>query len=811
MKKLLKIFSLSAFLMLFINFSSASTDCIERSMWNNSICVSIDKKNNNRYTLNSDIDCDGNNCAVACNILLPNNILESVWKCDGSFYYDGNSSERVKIYITMWNKADTIEAYYNFRNGSRWREIDNGSSSNNGSLRISASTTSPSVNSSVRLTIKTDSDYDWRVSFYKVQYKSPSSSSRTTISSRTNSTYFSDYSDEWENGYYKMESSDNGQKTISNFLKFAKKGYYKIFIEDEDDHDTSITFNVWVSSSSDDDIEISAEDTNISTSQYVKLYLETDEDYEWKIEFSLKYKANSSNSRSTISNLTNSTYVSDYSNTWEQGYYTMRYSDKGEKTLSNLVKFKKVGYYQITAENTYWETDSVEIHVTSNWYDYDELELSADKTSPKVWSYIKLIINTDEDYVWKIYFDSVEYKSSSSSSRTTISSRTDTRYFSWRSNARRLGYYTMTSSDMGEATISNFLKFTKTGYYRIYAEDKNWVDDYIQFNVSDSSSSNEDLDISTNEENPSTNEYINLIIETDEDYAWKVYLTAKYKSSSSSTRSSIDNDSSSYFSNISSAWSDWYVTLTTSNNGYKKISNALKFKKEWYYKITATDKYDNSESIEFNVWWSSSSTNRIRLETDDDTPAASRYVDLTVLAPTSFRWKINFSAKYKSSSNGTRRTISRTDSDYFLSYSTTWRNWYINMTSSDDWEKEISNIFKFAQKWYYRIYAEDEDEEYSQTYIEFSVGNPESSPLDWYTQKEYETVVQIYTIWPSLISNLKSKYPWLKTNTTWKNRSDTLYNNMKDVKDKKDDREFQEYEDFYDALNDWLVYTQRFI
>jgi hypothetical protein len=82
------------------------------------------------------------------------------------------------------------------------------------------------------LTIDTDEDYVGNITFYQVQYKSSSSSAWSTISPRTNSTYFSNYSEEWEQGYYKMKSSDDGHKVISNFLKFAKKGYYRIYAKD---------------------------------------------------------------------------------------------------------------------------------------------------------------------------------------------------------------------------------------------------------------------------------------------------------------------------------------------------------------------------------------------------------------------------------------------------------------------------------------------------------------------------------------------------------------------------------------------------
>ena len=75
MKKLLKLFSLTlAFIAIFSSFTSAK-DCIERDLGNNSICVSIDKKSNNRYKLNSDIDCNDDSCAVNCSILLPDNTM----------------------------------------------------------------------------------------------------------------------------------------------------------------------------------------------------------------------------------------------------------------------------------------------------------------------------------------------------------------------------------------------------------------------------------------------------------------------------------------------------------------------------------------------------------------------------------------------------------------------------------------------------------------------------------------------------------------------------------------------------------------
>jgi hypothetical protein len=80
----------------------------------------------------------------------------------------------------------------------------------------------PDTNEWVKLKIETDDDYVGKVSFTKFQYRSSTSDSWSSIS-RTSSTYVSDYSSEWSNGYYKMTSSDDGEKTISKFIKFKKK------------------------------------------------------------------------------------------------------------------------------------------------------------------------------------------------------------------------------------------------------------------------------------------------------------------------------------------------------------------------------------------------------------------------------------------------------------------------------------------------------------------------------------------------------------------------------------------------------------
>jgi hypothetical protein len=94
----------------------------------------------------------------------------------------------------------------NYSNSKNSKNSKSSSNYNDGDLELSTNKSSPSTNQYVNLTINTDRDYYGKLTL-SAKYRSSSSSSRSNISN-TSSTYFSSYSDEWEDGYYKMKSSD---------------------------------------------------------------------------------------------------------------------------------------------------------------------------------------------------------------------------------------------------------------------------------------------------------------------------------------------------------------------------------------------------------------------------------------------------------------------------------------------------------------------------------------------------------------------------------------------------------------------------
>ena len=501
MKKLLwTLLAVCTFLGIGLGTAYAS-DCLNLKFNNwDSLCLEIEKNGNKNFKIAVDKNNLNKGSSIKCYIILPNSSVHTLNDCAWNFSYPWSNTEDVIVSATYVLKngnfySKRLNSKLNFNKWTWTSSNDTSNSSksssknnSNGDIKVSVSPSNPDTYEWVKLTIETDDDYTGKINFSKFQYKSSNSSSWSTISSRTSSTYVSDYSTAWSNGYYKMTSSDDGYVTLKNLVKFKKSGYYRIYVEDTDGNESYVQINVDTSSSSsnsNDDIKVSVSPSNPDTYEWVKLTIETDDDYTGKINFSkFQYKSSNSSSWSTISSRTSSTYVSDYSTAWSNGYYKMTSSDDGYVTLKNLVKFKKSGYYRIYVEDTDGNESYVQINVdtsSSSSNSNDDIELSTNRQSPSTSQYINLTIETDDDYTGKLSL-SAKYRKSSSDSRSSISNTSST-YFSNYSDEWENGYYKMKSSDNGEISLNNLVKFKKTGYYRIYVKDIDWNENYIQFNV----------------------------------------------------------------------------------------------------------------------------------------------------------------------------------------------------------------------------------------------------------------------------------------------------------------------------------------
>ncbi len=511
------------------------------------------------------------------------------------------------------NSNTTITVTYTKNTSSWWDTWWWGwgwwTTSTSNSIALTTNRSNPYTSQYINLTINnTNKNYTDKL-YLSAKYRSSSSSDWYSISN-VSSTYFSDYSNEREDGYYKMKESDNWKVTLTNLVQFKKSGYYRIYVKDINWNEKYISFTV----DSDDDtsseneyLDVSISPSSPDTDEWIKLNIETDDDYTWKISFSkFQYKSSSSSSWSTIPRIS-STYVSEYSSTRSNGYYKMKSSDDGEVTLKNLIKFKKGGYYRIYVEDTDDNEEYVQFYVES---DDDEEENNSNKKSkiaiditnqyPYTNNRIWIIINVDTDYTWKINFKKIEYYNNSS--RKDVSSSSE--YIWETSNEWDNWYYKMVSNDYGYKRISNFIKLKKEWKYRIYAETKDWVSDYIQFSVTEYNSTEyNETYTNTGRTETSTDDDIEAMLNQLLNPTWYNYTWSSY---TESTNLYIDTSDEIYKSRSCKEYKLQYnsdLWAFTSPD----LQKTEYFINKDYFKRYIDSKNPRKEWCPSNEWWISSS------------------------------------------------------------------------------------------------------------------------------------------------------------------------------------------------------------
>lgn len=153
------------------------------------------------------------------------------------------------------------------------------------------------------------------------------------------------------------------------------------------------------------EIQLSTDTPNPSKNQWVNLTIKTN-DYTWKLTFSAKYRPDTSSSRTDISNNTSSNYYWNYSNIWEEWYYTMKSSDDGEKKLKNLVEFQKEWYYRIYVTDDQWTTSYTEFHI---WNTDEERYIARSCKKYKLTYNNSLSVRTSPNLNKNEYFVNTDY------------------------------------------------------------------------------------------------------------------------------------------------------------------------------------------------------------------------------------------------------------------------------------------------------------------------------------------------------------------------------------------------------------------
>lgn len=345
-------------------------------------------------------------------------------------------------------------------------------------------------------------------------------------------------------------------------------------------------------------LSIKASETTVDVWDSIDLKITTDSSYVWDVRFTVKYDW------TKIKNSNLSTYFYEWSDYLEDGY-EMKDSDEWYKTIKNFLEFKKSWKYKIIVEDKYDNDYTITITVKEDDEDDEDdeswLKITASPSSVSTNEWIKLKITTNSDYTKTITFSKLYYKVDANDSWTTVSSTSNT-YISDFSDEWDSWSYKMKSSDKWSVTLSQFLKFKKSWYYKIYAKDYYWKEVSTQVQVWINSEDEGELEVSIDNNQPATDEYIGLIIKTDEDYTGKISFKAKYFNESSEKWVDIEDQvSSKYFSKYSDEWEDWYYKITSSDEWEVTLDKLVKFNKEWYYRIYVTDKNGNTEYVSLKV------------------------------------------------------------------------------------------------------------------------------------------------------------------------------------------------------------------
>jgi len=267
-------------------------------------------------------------------------------------------------------------------------------------------------------------------------------------------------------------------------------------------------------------------------------------------------------------------------------------------------------------------------------------------------------------------------------------------------------------------------------------------------------------------------------------------------------------------------WSSWITassslyniartsyTFTPWDNGQKTLSNLIRFTNQNYdYRLIIQDNNNTIQGIknfsfERNVYDDNYSTNNFLLSTNNSSPNIEQRVNLGIRARegtntnTNYRGSVDFDVYYKAVASSAR--VKTTSSTYYTMHSS-YRNGY-TFGSSQNGNITIVNFIKFNRDNHsYKVLVYDKNNESIVGERIFTVGNTNNIPstIAWFSTTELSTLTQIYNSRDTTISNLKSTYPKLRTNTRWANTSNTFKKDMKDVIDNKSTRKFRTYISF---------------
>ncbi|AHB41537.1 hypothetical protein P148_SR1C00001G0747 [candidate division SR1 bacterium RAAC1_SR1_1] len=601
--------------------------------------------------------------------------------------------------------------------------------------------------------------------------------------------------------------------------------------DDDDDNDAGDVDNFYVTT----------DDTTPSINQRVDLKIKardsdngTVTDYTNAVEFVVYYKTSSSSSwRET----TSSTYF-ELDDDYEDGY-DFSSSDDGYVTLTDAIRFKKDYEYKVEVVDEDDEDilgyKTFDIGGTSNdddndAGDVDNFYVTTDDTTPSINQRVDLKIkardngnNTVTDYTNAVDFV-VYYKTSSSSSWRETTSST---YFELKSTYNN--GYDFSSSDDGYVTLTDAIRFKKDYEYKVEIVDEDDEDilGYETFDIGGTSNDDDndagDVDnfyVTTDDTTPSINQRVDLKIKardngnnTVTDYTNAVDFVVYYKTSSSS--SWIETTSSTYFE-LDDDYEDGY-DFSSSDDGYVTLTDAIRFKKDYEYKVEIVDE-DDEDILGYKIFdvggndtISDEDLDNFYVTTYDTYPDINERVNLFIKARdndnntvTDYRGTVKFDVYYKKTSSS---SWTKTTSSTYFELDDQYEDGY-TFKSSDDGYATLYYVIKFKKDYDFKVKIVDDNNDDIYGEKIFYIGG-DSSETDGYTAAEIENIEKVYNLRDKLIQSLKSSSSKLRYNQTRITMSNDLKEEMRKIINDEDDKEYDDYEEFGKAFNERYSYTLR--
>lgn len=391
----------------------------------------------------------------------------------------------------------------------------------------------------------------------------------------------------------------------------------------------------------------------------------------------------------------------------------------------------------------------------------------------------------------------------------------------YRDGARRSAYssdydlsrtsYTFTTADAGKVSFNKFLRFAKSGSFRLVVqlEGKNY---YQSFNPrASTTSSNYELRIyDLSSSSPQVNDWVAIQLRAYKNGSRDRYFTQKVNFSVEEYRNG--SWKSAYSSDYDLSRTSY--TFSSSDEGEWSSNTFLRFYTQGTFRLLITSS-NITTTQEFSVRKASggSSYYDIRnldiLSLSPSTPQIWEWIDVRIRATDTrgdvvrdYDGKIYFEIEKKV--GGSWKSAS--SQDYDLSYQS------FRFYASDRGEKRFNDFLRFSNSGEYRIRVYDENNRslagIRNVIIDADSYGSTSTYYGSFTDREYKKMKAIYQLWPQVVVLLKKDYPRLRNNVVREQMSDTFYQNMRDAI-YSDRGSFRNFSDFYQAFMEWFIYTSR--